>query len=80
MTTKTRLYRVVTPTSKHLVESTSPQRAVAHVAGRQIQCDIPAQHEVYAMAKDGVEIEKTSDQPISDATRNAVAQADLAMA
>ena len=73
----TRLYRVVTPTKTHLVESTNPQRAISFVASREMKCDIPAQHEVFAMAKAGVEIERTTDQPLSDETRSVVAQSDL---
>ena len=76
----TRLYRVVTPTKTHLVEATNPQRAVSYIASREMRCDIPAQHEVFAMAKAGIEIERTTEQPLSDETRNAVAQADLAVA
>jgi hypothetical protein len=76
----TRLYRVVTPTKTHLVEATNPQRAVSFVASRTMKCDIPAQHEVFAMAKAGIEIERTTGKPLSDETRNAVAQEDLEVA
>lgn len=74
---KTRLYKVETPTSTHLVETTSPQRAISHVASGQIKASIPAQHEVFQMAKSGIEIERPGDVPLSDETRNAVAQEQL---
>lgn len=79
MTQATRLYRVITPTQTHLVESTNPQRAVSFIASREIKVDIPAQHEVFAMAKAGIEIERVNDAPLSDETRNAIAQDDLAV-
>lgn len=78
MTSKTtRLYRVVTPTKTRLIESTNIQRAIAFAAKDEIKADIPAQFEVFAMAKAGIEIESVLDQPISDETRTAVAQEDL---
>lgn len=80
MAQATRLYRVITPTNIHLVEATNPQRAVSFVARREIKVDIPAQHEVFAMAKAGVEIERLTDAPLSDETRTAVAQTELEVA
>lgn len=79
MATKTRLYKVDTPTSTHLVEAPSPSRAISHVASSQIKATIPAQHEVFQMAKDGIEIERVGDAPLSDETRNAVAQEQLSV-
>lgn len=77
MAQATRLYRVITPTKTHLVESTTPQRAISFIASREMKCDIPAQHEVFAMAKAGVEIERLNDAPLSDETRTSVSQAVL---
>ena len=74
----TRLYRVKSASGKtHLVEASTPRGAIAHVARNEYTADIPAQHEVYAMAKDGIEIELATDQGVSDATRMAVAQSTI---
>ncbi|MDO9252563.1 MAG: hypothetical protein Q7U48_13570 [Hydrogenophaga sp.] len=74
MATRTRLYKVETPTSVHLVEAPTPSRAISHIASRQITASIPPQHEVFQMAKDGLEIERVGDEPLSDETRSALAQ------
>jgi hypothetical protein len=70
----TRLYKVTTPTSVHLVESPSKAGAVAHVARHQITAEIPPQFEVFHLAKSGVEIERVGDGPLSDDTRVQVCQ------
>ena len=70
MTIKTRLYRVVTPTKTHLVEALNQQRAIAHVARKEIK-------EVFALAKRGVEIETAGVDEVSDETRTAVAQEQI---
>lgn len=77
MKTRSRLYKVVTPTKVRLIESPNAQRAIAFAAKAEITASIPAQHEVYAMAKSGIEIEVVQDVEVSDETRSAVAQADL---
>lgn len=73
----TRLYKVTTPTSVHLVESPSVSRAIAHVARNQIQAEIPPQFEIFNLAKSGVEIERVGDVPLSDDTRMQIAQPQL---
>ena len=80
MATKTRLYKVTTPTKTRLIESPNVQRAIAFAAKDEITAVIPAQHEVYALAKAGVDIEQVVDAPVSDETRSAVARADLEVA
>jgi hypothetical protein len=77
MATKSRLYKVTTPTAVRLIKTTSTARAIAHAARKEISATIPAQHEVYAMARSGIEIETAGDVDISDETRSAVAQSDL---
>lgn len=77
MATKTRLYRVKSSHRTHLVEATTPRGAIAFLARNEFKVDIPAQHEIYALAKAGVDIEVATDEPISDETRSAVAQSDL---
>lgn len=79
-TTKTRLYKVTTPNGVRLIESPTIQRAIAHAARSEITATIPAQHEVYALAKAGIEIENVGADPVSDETRAAVAQMPLAEA
>lgn len=79
MSTKTRLYLVKSKTDIHLVEASTPRGAIAHVARNEFTVSIPAQHEVYLLARTGVEIETAGDESISDETRNAVAQEDLAV-
>lgn len=74
MSAKTRLYRVKSKTDVHLVEASTPRGALAHVARNEFTVDIPHQHEVFAMAKAGVEIEVAGEEPISEETRAAVAQ------
>lgn len=75
-TKNTRLYRVKAATTgrQHLVEASNPRAAVSHVARNEFKVDIPAQHEVFAMAKAGVEIEVVGDEPVSDETRAALSQ------
>jgi hypothetical protein len=68
---------VKSSTKTHLVEATSPRSAIAYLARNEFKADIPVQHEIFAMAKAGIEIELATDEPISDETRNAVAQTDL---
>lgn len=72
----TRLYRVLSTSSdkQRLVEATSPHAARSFVARKEYSVDIPAQHEIFAMAKAGVEIEVAGADPVSDETRTAVAQ------
>ena len=78
MATRTRLYRVKSRTDVHLVEASTPRGALAYVARNEYTVDIPAQHEVFAMAKAGVEIEVSSDEVVvSDETRTAVAQSTI---
>lgn len=77
MANKSRLYKVTTPTAVRLIETTSAARAVAHAARKEIVAVIPAQHEVYALARAGILIEVAGDVEVSDETRNAVAQSDL---
>jgi hypothetical protein len=60
-----------------LIEASTPRGAIAYVARNEFSADIPAQHEVFAMAKSGVEIEVAGDEPISDESRNAVAQTQI---
>ena len=74
MSTRTRLYRVKSNTDVHLVEASTPRGALAHVARNEFTVDIPAQHEVYALAKAGIDIEIAGEEPISEETRAAVAQ------
>lgn len=76
MVTRTRLYRIKSASTgaQRLVEASTPRGAVAFVARNEFTADIPAQHEVFAMAKAGVEIEVAGDEPVSDETRSAVAQ------
>lgn len=76
MATRTRLYRVKSRTDVHLVEASTPRGALAYVARNEFTVDIPAQHEVFAMAKAGVEIEVAGEE-LSDETRSAVAQSTI---
>ncbi len=74
---KLRLYRVISTTGvKRLIEAPNQHSARSYVARKEYKVDIPAQHEIYAMARDGVQIELAIDE-ISDETRAAVAQVDL---
>ena len=79
MATKTRLYRVhsLSTGKLRLIEASTPRGAISFVARHDLTADIPAQHEVFAMAKSGIEIEVANDSVISDETRNALAQQDL---
>lgn len=74
MTAKTRLYKVVTATRTRLIESPNIQRAVAFAAKDEITASVPTQAEVYNMAVSGIVVEGVTDGPISDETRNVVAQ------
>lgn len=73
----TRLYKVATPTGDRLIETTNPSRAVAHVAKSQYTVTIPASHEVYRMATEGIKIEVVGADEISDETRTAVSQTPI---
>lgn len=79
MATPTRLYRInCKSTGKtRLIEASSPRAAIAHAARLEFTADIPANHEVFAMAKAGVEIEVAGSEPVSDETRSALAQGQL---
>lgn len=77
MAAKNRLYRATTPTGIHLVEAPNPSRVIAHIARNQIKIDIPASFEVFALARQGVEIEVVGDEPLTDETRSAVAQEQI---
>lgn len=77
MASTTRLYKVETPAGPRLVETTNPSRAVAYVAKSLFTVTIPAQHEVYKMAKEGVLIEMVGTDHVSDATRSAAAQSTI---
>lgn len=70
----TRLYRIKCKSSdrQRLVAACSPQAARSFVARDEYSVDIPVQHEVFAMAKAGIEIEVITS--LSDATSMAVAQ------
>jgi hypothetical protein len=77
MATKTRLYRVKSRTDVHLVEASTPRGALAYVARNEFTVDIPAQHEVFAMAKAGVEIEIAGEDTVSEETRAAISQSTI---
>lgn len=66
--TKTRLYRVTTKTATRLIEAANPQRAISHAARTDFVVDIPASHEVFNLAKKGVEIEVAGAQEQDEAT------------
>lgn len=76
MATRTRLYRVKSASTgaARLIEASTPSVARSFVARHEFAVDIPAQHEVFAMAKAGVEIEIAGDAPVSDWTRQSLAQ------
>ena len=78
MASKSRLYQVTTPTAIRLIEAPNVARAISHAARTDFSARIPAQHEIYALARDGVMIEVAGEIELSDETRNAVAQTDLA--
>lgn len=78
MASKTRLYRVTTPTAVRLIEAPNVARAIAHAARTDFTACIPLQHEIYQLARDGIMIEVAGDIVLSDETLNAVAQTDLA--
>jgi serine/threonine protein kinase len=60
MASKTRLYRVKDKSgAQRLIEASTPRGAIAYVARNEFTADIPAQHEVFAMAKSGVEFAST---------------------
>jgi len=79
MASKTRLYKVTSANGLRLVETTSPARAIAYVARAEISAMIPAQHEIYAMAKSGLEIEIPMEGLLSDETRTSVSQGQLSV-
>ena len=76
MTATTRLYRVHCKSTgkQRLIEAATPRGAIAHAARNEFTADIPASHEVFAMAKAGIEIENATLAPISDETRSSLAQ------
>lgn len=74
-----RLYKVTTPTQVRLVQASTVQRAIAFVARHEITATIPAQYELYELARLGMEIECATDDPITDETRSAVAQQQIEM-
>lgn len=78
MASKARLYQVTTPTAVRLIEAPNVARAIAHAARTDFTARIPLQHEIYQLARDGTPIEVAGDIVLSDETRNAVAQTDLA--
>ena len=77
--TTTRLYRVHCKSTgkQRLIEAVTPRGAIAHAARNEFTADIPASHEVFAMAKAGVEIESATLAPISDETRSSLAQESM---
>jgi hypothetical protein len=77
MANKTRLYRVQSTGQTRLIEATNQAAARSYVARKEYSVDIPAQHEIYAMARDGIQIELATEE-LSDTSRSAIAQADLA--
>lgn len=79
MATKTRIYKVTTPTQIRLIESPSVQRAIAFVARDEIRAVIPAQHEIFELARRGLEIERVTDEPVSGETRAALAKTSIPM-
>ena len=74
-----RLYKVTTPTQVRLVQASNVQRAIAYAARHEITATIPAQYELYELARLGMEIECATDDPITDETRSAVAQQQIEM-
>lgn len=71
---KTRLYQVKSKHGVRLIEAPSAHRARSHAAATEFTVDIPASHEIFAMAKAGVEIEVAGAEAVSDETRAAVSQ------
>lgn len=67
--TRTRLYKVVTPIRTRLIEAGSRASALLHAASTEILISLPEQHEVYILAKTGVEIEHASHAALSDDER-----------
>jgi len=78
MSSKSRIYQVTTPTAVRLIEAANMSRAIAYAARTDITARIPLQHEIYALARDGVMIEVAGGIAPSDESRNATAQTDLA--
>lgn len=77
---KTRLYKVNSPAGVHLVEARSPRHAIVHVVRKQrkdFTASVPQQHEIYNLAKQGVEIEVAGSEPVSEGTQAALAQGNL---
>ena len=79
MTATTRLYRVHCKSTgkQRLIEAATPRGAIAHAARNEFTADIPASHEVFAMAKAGIEIENSSLAPVSDETKFSLAQVPM---
>ena len=76
MATPTRLYRINCKSTgrTRLIEAATPRGAIAFAARNEFTADIPASHEVFALAKAGVEIEVAGPDPISDETRSSLSQ------
>ncbi len=60
-----------------MVEATNPASARSYVARKEYSVEIPAQHEIYAMARDGVQIELAVEE-LSETSRMSIGQMDLA--
>ena len=75
-TKNTRLYRVQSRTSPavRLIEAATPSGARNFVSRDDYAVDIPAQHEVFAMAKAGIEIEIAGADGLSIDTRAKLAK------
>lgn len=79
MAVKTRLYRVTQKSTGKvsLIEAASVRGAISHAAQDDFSADIPANHEVFALAKAGVEVQVAKEGTVSDETRTAVSQGQL---
>jgi len=77
MASKTRLYCVKSADQVRLVEATNPASARSYVARKEYSVEIPAQHEIYAMARDGVQIELAVEE-LSETSRMSIGQVDFA--
>lgn len=72
-----RIYLVETKNGPHLVNAVSRAAAVAHVARSTMSARIPSQHEVFAMASSGVELECAKGAKLTDQSRADLAQSTL---
>lgn len=79
MAVKTRLYRIRSSSTgkDRLIEAATPRGAIAFAARLEFSASIPASHEVFALAKSGVEIEIATGEDISDETRTSIAQEQI---